>query len=141
MSTQYKEFIVNAGEYTGKVNRAEWVQSQYRKSQENPNGDSLSLWIDLELQNNKYKRVFDTISITDLLKINQARISAGLKEFRQSKDLTKKDVSDMENQRVLIEIERYKSKVGKVSNIVKSYLEQSDSFDNRDDNESQEIPF
>mgnify|MGYP006269638199 CR=1 FL=1 len=135
MSTQYKEFIVNAGEYTGKVNRAEWVQSQYRKSQENPNGDSLSLWIDLELQNNKYKRVFDTISITDLLKINQARISAGLKEFRQS------DVSDMENQRVLIEVERYKSKVGKVSNIVKSYLEQSDSFDNRDDNESQEIPF
>lgn len=142
MSTgqNFKDYVVTAGEYTGKVNKAEWTQSIYRKSADNPAGDSLNLWIDLELQDNKRKRVFDTISVTDLLKINQARISAGLKEFRAAKDLLKKDVTDMEGKRVLIEVDRYKSKAGKVSNIVRSYIEQADSFDSVDSN-SDNIPF
>lgn len=140
MSTQYKEFIVKAGEYSGKINKAEWVQSQYRTSKDNPNGDSLNLWIDLDLDGSKYKRVFDTISVTDLLKINQARVSAGLKEFRETKTLLKKDVSDMEDQTVLIKVDVYTSKAGKRSNIIRDYLEQGDSYDNQEEN-SGSIPF
>jgi len=144
MSTGYKEFIVQPGEYNAKVYKAEWVQSEYRERDDNPNGDSLSLWLDLELSGNKRKRVFDTISITDLLKINQARVSAGLKPFKQSKNILDKDVDDMENQRVLLLIDKYKSKAGKTSNIVRSYLEQSDSYDSNegsDNNSDETIPF
>ena len=143
MSTGYKEFIVQPGEYTAKVFKAEWVQSQYRERDDNPNGDSLSLWMDLELPNSKYKRVFDTISITDLLRINQARVSAGLKPYKQSKNILDKDIEDMEGQRILLLIDKYKSKAGKTSNIVRSYLEQSDSYDanNSSDESSENIPF
>jgi len=144
MSTGYKEFIVQPGEYTAKVFKAEWVQSQYRERDDNPDGDSLSLWMDLELPNSKYKRVFDTISVTDLLRINQARVSAGLKPYKQSKNILDKDVEDMEGQRILLLVDKYKSKAGKTSNIVRSYIEQSDSYDSNDSNEntsSETIPF
>ena len=54
MSTQkYKEFIVQPGEYTAKIFKAEWVQSKYRETRDNENGDSLSLWMDLELDDKK----------------------------------------------------------------------------------------
>ena len=47
---------------------------------------------------------------------------------------------DMEGQRVLILLYKYKSKIGKVSNIVRSYIEQSDSFDNTADHD-ESVPF
>jgi hypothetical protein len=141
MSTQYKEFIVQPGEYTAKVFKAEWVQSQYRERDDNPDGNSLSLWMDLELPNSKYKRVFDTISVTNLLTINQARVSAGLKPYKQGKDILNKDVQDMEGQKILLLVDKYKSKAGKTSNIVRSYIEQSDSYDNVNEPSDERIPF
>ena len=141
MSTQkYKEFIVQPGEYTAKISKAEWVENQYRETKDNQNGDSLSLWMDLELDDKKYKRVFDTISVIDLLRINEVRISAGLKPFKPSKNLINQDLYDMEGQRVLILVDRYKSKIGKISNIVRSYIEQSDSFDNTTEH-GESVPF
>jgi hypothetical protein len=141
MSTQYKEFIVQPGEYTAKVFKAEWVQSQYRERDDNPDGNSLSLWMDLELPNSKYKRVFDTISVTDLLTINQARVSAGLKPYKQGKNILDKDVQDMEGQKILLLVDKYKSKAGKTSNIVRSYVEQGDSYDNVNEPSDERIPF
>jgi hypothetical protein len=141
MSTQYKEFIVQPGEYTAKVFKAEWVQSQYRERDDNPDGDSLSLWMDLELPDSKYKRLFDTISITDLLKINQARVSAGLKPYKQSKNILEKNVEDMEGQRIVLLVDKYNSKAGKTSNIVRSYIEQNNISDTANEKSDERIPF
>lgn len=137
MSTGYKEFIVKAGEYTGVVKKAQWTKSVWNKTSSNPEGDSLNLWIDLSLPNEKYKRVFDTIGITDLKRINEVRKLAGLNEYGE-KNLLKKDPSDLEGCSVTLLVDRYTSKAGKTSNIILSYCG-NQKFEEGDSDDS--IPF
>ena len=139
----FKEIIINAGKYTGKIKKAEWVQSEYSVTEYNHDGTCLSVWIDIPTKDGKTKRVFDKISITSPTKLNQLRVSAGLKPVKKGDNF---DEAPLQGKSVEVEVDRYTSKAGKVSNIVKSYLEvasKKNAFEEQEsDSETDErVPF
>ena len=117
---QFKEIIIEAGAYEGKIKKVEWIKSEYSVTQYNPDGVCLSVWIDISLEDGETKRVFDKISITNPSKLNELRLAAGLKSVKKGENF---DEKPLQGKTIELEIDRYTSKAGKVSNIVKSYLE------------------
>jgi len=141
--SSFKEIIINAGKYTGKIKKVEWVKSQYSVTEYNPDGTCLSVWIDIPTKDGMTKRVFDKISITSPTKLNQLRISAGLKPVKKGDNF---DEAPLQGKSIELEVDRYTSKAGKVSNIVKSYLEvatKKNAFDDNEDNDEtdERVPF
>ena len=119
--TGFKDIILNAGKYNGKIKKVEWVQSEYSVTEYNQDGTCLSVWIDIPAKDGMTKRVFDKISITSPTKLNQLRVAAGLKPVSKGDNF---DESPLSGKSISVEIDEYTAKsTGKVSNIVKNYLE------------------
>ena len=102
--------ILENGTYEGKIIKAYWRESEYQIRPNNPLGECLSLWIDIN-HNGLIKRVFSDISIADKTRISQLMDSAGVSE-----------TPELTNKKLNLAVEKYTSKVGKVSNIVKTFL-------------------
>ena len=129
-SKQFKEVIIEAGTYDGKIKKSEWIESEYQKNQYNPNGTCLSVWVDIPLDEGGTKRIFDKISITNPTKLNDLRIAAGLKPVKKGDNF---DEKPLEGKTIVIQVDEYTSKAGKVSNIAKAYLTQvSNEFEQED---------
>lgn len=136
-SKQFKEAIIEAGVYEGKIKKVEWIESEYSVTQYNPKGTCLSVWVDILLDEGGTKRVFDKISITNPTKLNDLRTAAGLKPVKKGEDF---DEKPLEGKLITIEVDEYKSKAGKVSNIAKAYLAESNP-EFEQENDGKEVPF
>lgn len=101
--------ILDNGTYSGKIIKASWKESEYQVRPNNPLGECLSVWIDVE-HSGFVKRLFCDIAITDKAKLAQLMNSAGVTE-----------TAELNNKTLNLAVEKYTSKVGKVSNIVKSF--------------------
>lgn len=117
-SKRFVDTVINAGEYTGKIKKVEWIQSEYMINQYNPDGDCLSVWVDVEGEEFGTKRLFDKISITNPSKLNSLRTAAGLSPVKRGDNF---DEKDLRGRVIEVEVDEYTSKSGKVSNIIKSY--------------------
>ena len=82
--------VLPAGTYEAEIVKATARQSEYSKSNDNPDGWELSLWIDVHHEGKRF-RVFNSIPITHVNRISQALaaaglpvLSAGMKSFEES---------------------------------------------------------
>ena len=116
--SNYKDILLDAGEYTAKIAKAEWTTSEYLKSEYNKTGACLSVWVDIEYDGEN-KRIFDKISVTSPTKLNALREAVGLKPVKKGENFNEKPLN---GKQVYVEIEQYTSKAGRVSNIIKQYL-------------------
>lgn len=69
--------VLPAGTYEAEIVKATARQSEYSKSNDNPDGWELSLWIDVQHQGERY-RVFDGIPCTHVNRINEVLTACGL---------------------------------------------------------------
>ena len=135
---KFKEVLLEAGEYTGRVKKVEWVQSPYMVNQYNPNGDCLSVWVDVKMEDGDTKRLFDRISVTNPTRLNMLRTAANLKPVKKNENF---DESQIMNKEVDIEVDEYTSKAGKVSNIIKEYFPATPSQKRESMESSVDTPF
>ena len=146
-NSKFKDILLDAGEYTAKIKKAEWTTSEYLVNQYNKNGACLSVWIDIEYDGEN-KRIFDKISVTSPSKLNAIREAVGLKPIKKGDNFSEKPLV---GKQIYVEVDQYTSKAGKVSNIIKQYLKDIEddnndyeeevvrSYDN--DEEDTRIPF
>jgi hypothetical protein len=78
------------------------------------------VWVDIPYDG-QTKRIFDKISITSPTKLNELRQAVGLQPVPKGGDF---DESEILGKEIQLEVDRYTSKAGKVSNIVKRYIKQ-----------------
>ena len=142
--SNYKDILLDAGEYTAKIAKAEWTTSEYLKSEYNKTGACLSVWVDIEYDGER-KRIFDKISVTSPSKLNALRLAVGLKPIKKGENFNEKPLN---GKQIYVEVDQYTSKAGKVSNIVKQYLidiEDNKAEENEeviyDDDQDSRIPF
>ena len=144
-NSNFKDILLDAGEYTAKIKKAEWTTSDYMKNDYNKTGACLSVWIDIEYDGDN-KRIFDRISVTNPTKLNELRKAVGLKPVKKGDNF---DGKPLVGKQVYVEVDQYTAKsTGKVSNIIKQYLE--DIEDSKaeeyeqvvyDDDQDSRIPF
>lgn len=101
--------LLDDGQYDGKIVHVEWKESQYQKASNNPSGECLNLWIDVE-QDDNVKRLFVDIGIHKKDILSKVMDSVGVDEAKQLK-----------GKMIRVHVVQYTSKVGKVSNIIKDY--------------------
>jgi hypothetical protein len=118
--SSFKDLIIDADEYTGKIKKVEWINSPYSITEYNQEGLCLSVWIDIPYDG-QTKRIFDKISVTSPTKLNELRQAVGLQPVPKGEDFEESEILGRE---VQLEVDRYTSKAGKVSNIVKRYVKQ-----------------
>jgi hypothetical protein len=144
--SSYKDILLDAGEYTAKIKKAEWTTSEYMKTDYNPSGACLSVWVDIEYDGEN-KRIFDKISVTSPTKLNALREAVGLKPIKKGENFNEKPLV---GKQVYVEIDQYTAKsTGKVSNIIKQYLKdiedeqeaESEQVIYDDDADDARIPF
>ena len=116
--SSFKDLIIDADEYTGNIKKVEWVNSPYSVTEYNQDGLCLSVWIDIPYDG-QTKRIFDKISVTSPTKLNELRQAVGLQPIPKGGDFNESEILGKE---VELEVDRYTSKAGKVSNIVKRYI-------------------
>jgi hypothetical protein len=116
--SNYKDILLDSGEYTAKISKAEWTTSEYMITDYNAKGACLSVWIDINYDGEN-KRIFDKISVTSPTKLNALREAVGLKPVKKGENFNEKPLN---GKQVYVEVEQYTSKAGKVSNIIKQYL-------------------
>lgn len=144
--SSFKDLIIDADEYTGTIKKVEWVNSPYSITEYNQDGLCLSVWIDIPTNGNQTKRIFDKIAVTSPTKLNELRQAVGLKPVAKGEDF---DESEITGREIEVEVDKYTSKAGKVSNIVKRYIKQTltsstattSSSAPWDDDSSEEIGF
>lgn len=146
-NSNFKDILLDAGEYTAKIKKAEWTTNKYMETEYNKTGACLSVWVDIEYDGEN-KRIFDKISVTSPTKLNALREALGLKPIKKGDNF---DPKPLVGKQVYVEIDQYTAKsTGKVSNIIKQYLKDIEeeiaaeedtvvrSFDDEDDSR---IPF
>ena len=137
-NTKFKDIILKRGKHTGKIAKAEFKFSQYCKNKSNPEGECLSIWTDVYSTYNERKRLFDDIPITDKLKLSELLNALELPVIDNVDEI---DTLEIEGKTVGVIVDVYTSKVGKVSNIVRSYDSlASETFEKRSTDES-DAPF
>jgi hypothetical protein len=140
--SNYKDILLDAGEYVGKIKKAEWTTSEYLINDYNKSGTCLSVWVDIDYDG-EIKRIFDKISITSPTKLNALLQAVGLTSVKKGENFNEKPLN---GKQVYVEVDQYTSKAGKVSNIIKQYLkdapveEEKTSFASDDDNDER-VPF
>ena len=143
--SNYKDILLDAGEYVGKIKKAEWTTSPYLINDYNKNGTCLSVWVDIDYDGEN-KRIFDKISITSPTKLNALREAVGLKPVRKGDNFNEKPLN---GKQVYVEVDQYTSKAGKVSNIIKQYMKEMEvqeeqasfnDYEDHDDNDER-VPF
>ena len=115
---KFSDAILEAGEYTGKIKKCDWIQNDYMISDYNPDGNCLSVWIDVQMDDGSAKRLFDKISVTNPSKLNSLRAAASLEPVKKGDNFNEKELL---GKVVNVEVDEYTSKAGKVSNIVRDY--------------------
>jgi len=138
-NTRYKDVLLKAGKHTGKIAKAELTTSQYCQNNKNPNGDCLSVWVDVYNTYNERKRLFDNIPINNLLKLNELTDSLGLAPCSSVSELVER--YNLEGQTVGVIVDVYTSKAGKKSNIVRSYDSLKEETFETSKDEYDDIPF
>lgn len=103
------DIILDNGDYTAKIANAKWKESPYQIRQNNPLGECLSLWLDIQHEGDR-KRIFCDVGIQEKKRLAELMDCVGVTE-----------TSDLSGRSVICVVERYTSKLGKVSNIVKSF--------------------
>ena len=119
--SSFKDLIIDADEYTGTIKKVEWVNSPYSITEYNQDGLCLSVWIDIPTNVSQTKRIFDKIAVTSPTKLNELRQAVGLKPVAKGEDFDESEITGLQ---VEVEIDKYTSKAGKISNIVKRYIKQ-----------------
>jgi hypothetical protein len=109
--------IIEAGLYTADVKKAEVRESEYAKSKYNPDGVCLTLWLDTEDDDGEPKRLFSDLS--SVAKVNDFLLSINQKPVE---DFQKINTKKIQGKTVMVEVDQYTSKAGKLSNIVKGFL-------------------
>ena len=128
--SNYKDILLNAGEYAAKIKKAEWTTSDYMISDYNKNGTCLSVWVDINYDGEN-KRIFDKISVTSPSKLNALREAIGLKPLKKGQNFDEKPFIGKE---IYIEVDQYTAKsTGKVSNIIKQYLKDIEQQSEREE--------
>jgi hypothetical protein len=117
-SKKFNDVLLEAGEYTGKIKKCDWTQSEYMINQYNPDGDCLSVWVDVQMDDGSSKRLFDRISVTNPSRLNALRTALSLKPIKKGDNFNEKELL---GKMINIEVDEYTSKAGKVSNIIKEY--------------------
>lgn len=137
-NTKFKDIMLKPGKYTGKIAKAEFKFSQYCKNKSNPEGECLSIWTDVYNTYNERKRLFDDIPVTDKLKLDELLDALDLPTTANIDEI---DTLEIEGKTVGVIVDVYTSKVGKKSNIVRSYDSLADeTFEKRSTDES-DAPF
>lgn len=137
-NTKFKDIMLKPGKHTGKISNASFKFSQYCKNKNNPDGECLSIWTDVYNTYNERKRLFDDIPITDLLKINELMVAL---ELDPVKSVDEVDTLQIEGKTIGVIVDVYTSKVGKKSNIVRSYDSlEGDTFEKKSKDDS-DAPF
>jgi hypothetical protein len=114
--------IMPAGRHTMVVKHAEEGPNDYKRSDDNPEGHCLKLRLsDME---GRFKFVFDDLPRSKSLawRALQLASAVGVMPRGETLSLTPDDVKD---QTVEVEISHYTSKAGKVSAVVKRYIERT----------------
>ena len=117
-SKKFNDVLLEAGEYTGKIKKCNWTQSEYMINQYNPDGNCLSVWVDVQMDDGSSKRLFDRISVTNPSRLNALRTALSLKPIKKGDNFNEKELL---GKMINIEVDEYTSKAGKVSNIIKEY--------------------
>jgi hypothetical protein len=128
--SNYKDILLDAGEYAAKIKKAEWTTSDYMISDYNKNGACLSVWVDINYDGEN-KRIFDKISVTSPSKLNSLREAIGLKPLKKGQNFDEKPLIGKE---IYIEVDQYTAKsTGRVSNIIKQYLKDIEQQSEREE--------
>ena len=136
--TKFKDIMLKPGKHTGKIAKAEFKFSQYCKNKSNPEGECLSIWTDVYNTYNERKRLFDDIPITDKLKLNELLDSLDLPTTANVDEI---DTLEIEGKTVGVIVDVYTSKVGKKSNIVRSYDSLADETFEKKSTDENDAPF
>ena len=111
----YVSDLIEDGMYIGTVVKADIIDSEYMINQYNPQGTCLNLWIDVPREDDDgTKRLFR--------RMNRGEVNTLLSALGRetTKDLVTFDPSFLLKRQFVVEVQQYTSKVGKVSNIVKT---------------------
>lgn len=114
---KFEEIILPNGVYTFTITKAEFAPDKYKINEFNKDGMSLKLWLDTEFQGNN-KRIFATIGLDKPHDINDVVVACNLPPLKRGGSLNEQSLVDV---KVSAVIQQYTSKVGKISNIVKSF--------------------
>jgi hypothetical protein len=103
--------VLPEGTYTAEIVKSVARQSQFDnvKTPDNPEGWEWSLWLDVHENGTRY-RVFDSIAVTRISRINEVLRATGRPELRPGKD-HRVDETSLEGETVRIRV--YISKAGK----------------------------
>jgi hypothetical protein len=114
---KFEEIILPNGVYTFTITKAEFAPDKYKINEFNKDGMSLKLWLDTEFQGNN-KRIFATIGVDKPHDINEVVVACNLPSLKRGGSLNEQSLVDV---KISALIQQYTSKVGKISNIVKSF--------------------
>ena len=115
--------IMPAGRHTMVIKHAEEGPNDYKRTDENPEGMCLKLRLsDLD---GRYKFVFDDLPQAKSLAWRARQLAAAIGIIPVGETLSLK-ADDVKDQTVEVELSHYTSKVGKVSAVVKRYIERRD---------------
>ena len=73
------DVILEEGIYSAKIAKAEWKESPYQVRSFNPKGECLSLWLDVNHEDDR-KRLFVDIGIHDKNKLTKVMDCCGVSE-------------------------------------------------------------
>ena len=115
--------IMPAGRHTMVIKHAEEGPNEYKRSDENPEG--LCLKLRLSDRDGRYKFVFDDLPQAKSLAWRARQLAAAIGIIPVGETLSLVP-DELVGQTVEVEISHYTSKVGKVSAVVKRYIERRD---------------
>ena len=116
--------IVPAGRHTMTIKHAEEGPNEYKRSDENPEGMCLKLR--LSDADGRYKFVFDDLPQAKSLAWRARQLAAAVGVIAVGETLSLVP-DELVGQAVDVEISHYTSKAGKVSAVVKRYIERRDA--------------
>ena len=73
----FEQFVFPPGSYDFEIVKSQERTHQYSVSDSNPDGHEISLWLDAEIDG-KRRRMFDSIALTKVWRLNQVLRAAGL---------------------------------------------------------------
>lgn len=129
--------VLPEGTYTAEIVKSVARQSQFDnvKTPDNPEGWEWSLWLDVHENGTRY-RVFDSIAVTRISRINEVLRATGRPELRPGKD-HRVDETSLEGETVRIRV--YISKAGKAR--VGEYMKAAPSKPAKTKVPDNDIPF
>ena len=116
-------------------------QSQFDnvKTKDNPDGWEWSLWLDTTINGTRY-RVFDSIAVTHITRINEVLRATGRPELRPGKD-HRVDEQSLEGERVRVRVWHTKAGKARAGDYLKAADEPKKAAPSRAKVDHSDIPF